>query len=51
MDRFRDAERVSMSPVSVYVDETQQSLNGTLIFDSFRTTGRYVNNGQPEQEE
>lgn len=46
MDRFRDAERVSMSPVSVYVDETQQSLNGTLIFDSFRTTGGYVNNGR-----
>ena len=45
MDRFRNAERVSISPVGVYMDKTQQSLNGILIFDGFRTNGGYVNNG------
>lgn len=45
MDRFRDAERVFISPVNVYVDKTQQSLNGTLIFEEFRINAGYVNNG------
>ena len=46
INRFREAERFTMSPVSVYVDKTQQSLNGKLVFESFRTTGGYVNNGR-----